>query len=94
MNKQELIERMANKTGLTKKDCGAALDSLLSAVTQALQKGEAVRLAGFGSFEVKHRASRVGRNPRTMQSVEIPAQTAPVFKAGAVLKECVKGQGT
>ena len=58
MNKQELIERMAGKTGLSKKDCGTALDGFLSAVTEALQAGEAVKLTGFGSFEVKHRRER------------------------------------
>lgn len=63
MNKQELIERMAGKTGLSKKDCGTALDGFLSAVTEALQAGEAVKLTGFGSFEVKRRAARTGRAP-------------------------------
>ena len=83
MNKQELIERMADKTGLTKKDCGTALDGLLSAVTEALQAGETVKLTGFGSFEVKHRAARTGRNPQTKDVVEIPAQTLPALAAEA-----------
>ena len=89
MNKQELIERMAGKTGLTKKDCGTALDGFLSAVTEALQTGESVKLVGFGSFEVKRRAARTGRNPQTKEPVEIPAQTIPVFKAGTGLKNSV-----
>lgn len=89
MNKQELIERMAGKTGLNKKDCGTALDGFLSAVTEAMQAGEAVKLTGFGSFEVKHRAARTGRNPQTKETVEIPAQTVPVFKAGKGLKDSV-----
>ena len=91
MNKQELIERMAGKTGLTKKDCGTALDGFLSAVTEALQAGEAVKLVGLGSFEVKRRAARTGRNPQTKEVVEIPAQTVPVFKAGKGLKDNVAG---
>ena len=89
MNKQELIERMAGKTGLSKKDCVTALDGFLSAVTEALQAGEAVKLTGFGSFEVKHRAARTGRNPQTKETVEIPAQTIHVFKAGKGLKDSV-----
>ena len=89
MNKQELIERMAGKTGLTKKDCGTALDGFLSAVTEALQAGEAVKLVGLGSFEGKRRAARTGRNPQTKEPVEIPAQTIPVFKAGTGLKNSV-----
>lgn len=91
MNKQELIERMAGKTGLPKKDCAAALDGVLYAVMEALKKGEAVKLTGFGSFEVKRRAARMGRNPQTKETVEIPAQTVPVFKAGKGLKDSVAG---
>ena len=91
MNKQELIERMAGKTGLNKKDCAAALDGFLSAVTEALQAGEAVKLTRFGPFEVKHRAARTGRNPQTKETMEIPAQTIPVFKAGKGLKDSVAG---
>jgi DNA-binding protein HU-beta len=89
MNKKELIERMAGKTGLTKKDCGTALDGFLSAVTKALQAGEAVKLVGFGSFEVKRRAAKTGRNPQTKETMEIPAQTIPVFKAGKGLKDSI-----
>ena len=91
MNKQELSERMASKTGMTKKDCGIALDGMLSAITEALQKGDKIKLTGFGTFEVKHRAARTGRNPQTKDVVEIPAQSVPVFKAGKVLKESVRG---
>lgn len=92
MNKQELIERMADKTRLTKKDCGAVLDSLLSTVTEALQEGEPVKLSGFGNFEAKRRAARTGRNPQTRETVEIPAQIVPAFKAGKGLKESVAAQ--
>mgnify|MGYP001053706879 FL=1 len=91
MNKQELSERMASKTGMTKKDCGIALDGMLSAITEALQKGDKIKLTGFGTFEVKHRAARTGRNPQTKDVVEIPAQSVPVFKAGKALKESVLG---
>lgn len=91
MNKQELIERMAGKTGMAKKDCGIALDGMLSAITEALQKDDKIKLTGFGIFEVKHRATRTGRNPQTKETVEIPAQSVPVFKAGKVLKESILG---
>ena len=91
MNKQELIERMAGKTGMAKKDCGIALDGKLSAITEALQKDDKIKLTGFGTFEVKHRAARTGRNPQTKETVEIPAQSVPVFKAGKVLKESILG---
>ena len=91
MNKQELIERMAGKTGMAKKDCGIALDGMLSAITEALQKVDKIKLTGFGTFEVKHRAARTGRNPQTKETVEIPAQSVPVFKAGKVLKESILG---
>lgn len=92
MNKRELIECMAGKTGLTKKSCGTALEGLLSAVTEALQAGETVKLTGFGSFEVKRRGARTRRNPRTKEVVEIPAQAIPVFKAGKGLKESLAGR--
>lgn len=75
MNKQKLIERMANKTGMTKKDCDIALDSLLSTVTAALKKDEKIKLTGVDVFEVKHRAARTGRSPQTKEIVEIPAQS-------------------
>lgn len=89
MNKQELIERMADKTGMARKDCGIALEGLLAAVTEALAAGEAVKLSGFGRFEAKRRAPRAGRNLQTMATVEIPAQTVPVFRAGKGLKDSV-----
>ena len=91
MNKQELIERMAGKTGMAKKDCGIALDSLLSTITEGLKRDEKIKLTGFGVFEVKHRAARTGRNPQTKEAVEIPAQSVPIFKAGKALKESILG---
>lgn len=93
MNKQKLIRRVADKTGLTQKDCGAVLEGVLSVVTEALEAGEAVKLAGFGSFEVKRRAARIGRNPKTKEIVDIPAQAAPVFRPGKGLKRTVAGGG-
>ena len=91
MNKQELIERMAGKTGMAKKDCGIALDSLLSTITEVLKRDEKIKLTGFGVFEVKHRAARTGLNQQTKETVEIPAQSVPVFKAGKALKESILG---
>lgn len=92
MNKQTLVKRVADKTGLTQKDCGAVLEGMLSSVTEALAAGEAVKITGFGSFEVKRRAARVGRNPKTRESVAIPAQVAPVFRPGRGLKGIVAGR--
>ena len=78
MNKSELISVMAEKSSLTKKDCEAALDAVLGAVTGTLKAQDKVQLVGFGSFEVKKRAARTGRNPRTNEPVEIPAANAHV----------------
>lgn len=91
MNRQELIERMAGKTGMAKKDCGIALDSLLSTITEVLKRDEKIKLTGFGVFEVKHQAARTGRNPQTKEAVKIPAQSVPGFKAGKALKESILG---
>ena len=89
MNKSELIAAMAAKTGETKKDAEAALKAFVSVVTEALVKGDKVQLVGFGSFEVRKRAARKGRNPQTKEEIKIPASKAPVFKAGKALKELV-----
>ena len=89
MNKSELIAAMAAKTGETKKDAEAALNAFVNVVTEALVKGEKVQLVGFGSFEVRKRAARKGRNPQTKEEIKIPASKAPVFKAGKALKELV-----
>ena len=89
MNKTELIAAVAERTGLTKKDTEKALSAALETITAELAKGEKVQLAGFGSFEVKTREARVGRNPRTKETMEIPASRAPVFKASKALKETV-----
>ena len=89
MNKSEFIQAMAEKSGLTVKDATTALDATLEVIQESLQKGESVSLVGFGTFEVKERAARTGRNPQTKQPIEIPASKAPSFKAGKPLKEAV-----
>ncbi len=90
MNKAELITSMAEKAGLTKKDAEAALNSFMTSVEDVLQEGGKVQLVGFGTFEVRERKARTGRNPRNPeQIIEIPASKAPVFKAGKSLKETV-----
>ena len=89
MNKAELIAAVAEKAGLSKKDAEAAVNAALDAITAALQEGDKVQLVGFGSFEVKSRAARTGRNPKTREAIEIPASKVPVFKAGKALKDIV-----
>ncbi len=89
MNKGELINAVA-AAGLTKKDAGTAVDAVFGAIGDALAKGDSVQLTGFGSFSVKERAAREGRNPRTGETVQIAAAKVPAFKAGKALKEKVK----
>ena len=89
MNKAELINAVAEKAALSKKDAEAAVNAALEAITGALSDGEKVQLVGFGSFEVKKREARVGRNPKTKEAIEIPASKVPVFKAGKALKDVV-----
>ena len=89
MNKAELISAVAEQAGLSKKDTEAVIVATLDTITAALKDGEKVQLVGFGSFEVKKRAARVGRNPQTKEAVEIPASVVPVFKAGKALKDAV-----
>jgi len=89
MNKQELIAEVAQRAGLTKKDASMAVFAMLEAVKTALSKKEAVRLIGFGTFDVKQRAARKGRNPRTGAELEIPARAAVVFRPANALKEIV-----
>lgn len=90
MNKGELVAVLAENTGLAKKDCEAVLSAFTEAVTAELKAGGKVQLIGFGSFEVKERAARTGRNPHTGEIVEIPAAKAPAFKAGQALKDAVR----
>ena len=89
MNKTELIAAAAEKAGLSKKDCEKAVNGALDAIAEALAAGDRVQLVGFGSFEVKERAARVGRNPQTKQEIKIPASRDPKFKAGKALKDAV-----
>ena len=89
MNKAELINAVAEAADVSKKDAEAVITATVEAITAALQEGEKVQLVGFGSFEVKKRAARVGRNPKTKEAIEIPASRVPVFKAGKALKDRV-----
>ena len=89
MNKAELIAAVAAKTGDTKKGVEASVNAFVDVVTEALVNGDKVQLVGFGSFEVRKRAARKGRNPQTKEEIKIPASKAPVFKAGKALKEKV-----
>lgn len=89
MNKNELISAVAERANLTKKDSEAAVSAMLEVITDALCDGEKIQLVGFGSFEVKKREARVGRNPKTKEAIEIPATKVPVFKAGKLLKDTV-----
>ena len=90
MNKTELIAAMAAKSGLSRKDASAALASLIDGITDALKVGERVAIPTLGTFEVRERAAREGKNPRTGEAVKIPAKKTPAFKAGKALKEAVK----
>ena len=89
MNKAELINAAAEKAGLSKKDTEAAVNAAIEVITAALADCEKVQLVGFGAFEVKARAERIGRNPKTKESIKIPASKAPVFKPGKALKDIV-----
>ena len=89
MNKAELINAVAASADCSKKDAEAGITAALDAITAALKEGAKVQLVGFGSFEVKKRAARIGRNPKTKESIEIPASVVPVFKAGKALKDKV-----
>ena len=89
MNKAELIAKIAEESKLTKKAAETALDAFVTSVEGALKNGEKVQLVGSGTFEVRQRAARKGRNPQTKAEIKIPASKAPVFKAGKALKELV-----
>lgn len=89
MNKADLITSIAEKSGLTKKDAEKSLKALMESVEESLEKNEKVQLVGFGTFEVRERAERKGRNPRTLEEIAIPASKVPVFKAGKELKDKV-----
>ena len=90
MNKSDLITRVATKTGATKSSAGAAVDSLLDAITQALKKGEAITFVGFGTFKTAVRRARVAKNPRTGVPIKIPRRRVVRFTAGKALKSAVR----
>lgn len=90
MNKTELVVAVAEKAGISKKDADAAVAAVVASVTDALAKGEKVQLIGFGTFETRARAAKQARNPRTGETMTVPATKVPAFKAGAALKEAVK----
>ena len=89
MNKSELIDRIAESADLSKADAGRALDAAIEAITTALKNGEQVALVGFGTFVVKERAARTGRNPQTGEEINIAASKAPAFKPGKALKDAL-----
>jgi DNA-binding protein HU-beta len=89
MNKSDLVTSMADKSDISKKDAEKALNAFLETVEDALSKGDKVQLVGFGSFEVRARAERKGRNPQTREEITVPASKVPVFKVGKALKDTV-----
>jgi len=89
MNKSDLVDAIAEAAGLSKADAGRALDATVDTITGALQAGDAVSLVGFGTFSVRDRAARTGRNPRTGETIKIAASKNPAFKAGKALKDAV-----
>ncbi len=90
MNKTDLVAAVAAKAEISKKDAEAAVSAVFDAITEALQEGDKVALAGFGTFDVKVRAARTGLNPRTKEAIQIPETKVPSFKAGKPLKDAVK----
>ena len=89
MNKSDLVSAVAEKTGQTKKLAELMIDATFDAITGELSSGGKIQLVGFGAFEVKDRAARMGRNPKTKESIHIPASKAPAFKPGKALKDAV-----
>ena len=89
MNKTELVAAVAENTGMSKKDSEKAVNAAFDSITEALAAGEKVQLVGFGAFEVKERNARVGRNPKTKETIEIPASRVASFKVGKALKDAV-----
>jgi len=90
MNRQDLIIKIAEEAGVTKKAANLALNAVIDGITLALEKGDKVSLVGFGTFKVNKRNARTGVNPQTKAKIQIPARKVPVFKAGKKLKEAVK----
>ncbi|MGI6035714.1 MAG: HU family DNA-binding protein [Limnochordia bacterium] len=90
MTKGDLIDSVAEKAAITKKDAGRVVDAVFNTIMEALAQGDKVQLVGFGTFEVRHRAARTGRNPQTGETIDIEARNMPVFRAGKSLKEAVQ----
>lgn len=90
VNKSELVERVASSASISKKEASEVVDALFSTIEEALAQGEKVQIIGFGSFEVRDRAARTGRDPQTGREIQIEARRVPVFKAGKTLKEAVQ----
>jgi len=90
MNKSQLVEAMAEAAGIPRSAAGRALDGLMSAIATALKEGDTVSVIGFGTFSIKERAARMGRNPQTGKTIEIAASKVPTFKAGKALKDAVQ----
>ena len=90
VNKTELVAIVSEKAGLSKKDADAAISATISAITDALKKDDKVALVGFGTFEVRARAARMGKNPQTGEAIKIAASKVPAFKAGKALKDALK----
>jgi DNA-binding protein HU-beta len=89
MNKAELVDAVASAANLSKADAGRAVDAVVNSITGTLKKGQQVSVVGFGTFSVKHRSARSGRNPRTGETIQIAASNVPGFKAGKALKDAV-----
>ncbi|MCI9424515.1 MAG: HU family DNA-binding protein [Flavonifractor sp.] len=89
MNKAELINAVSEKSGLSKRDSELAVSAAIDVITDCLSQGDKVQLVGFGAFEVRERAQRKGRNPKTKEEIDIPASKVPVFKPGKLLKDIV-----
>ena len=91
MTKQDFVDAVADRAGMSKRDAGAAVDAVLDTITETLRRGDAVTFTGFGKFSTSARAARQGVNPRTGERVQIAATTVPTFSAGSALKSAVKG---
>ena len=90
MTKMELVEAVAKTAGVTKTESQRVVDSVIECISKALERGEKVTVTGFGTFEVRQRAARMGRNPQTGETIQIPAQRTPAFRSGKSLKDAVK----
>ncbi|MCL6598421.1 HU family DNA-binding protein [Alicyclobacillus macrosporangiidus] len=90
MNKADLIQAVADRTGMTKKDATQAVEAVFNAISEALARGEKVQLVGFGNFEIRERAARKGRNPQTGEVIDIAASKVPAFRAGKALREGIQ----